>query len=391
MDRNIDEVMAEFNEKHIGVSKHAKIHVVCKCGNETDILRFRLEENLKRNGGEYLCRSCAQKACYERNPYITGEVRQKISQSNTGKTHSEGSKDKMSVSKKELYQTEKGPQLKKDLSIKAAKQHSKGDFKHAHIRGYFPSIKNDAQMFYGSSYELRCIFLLENDDNVVRYLTQIAIEINGRGRCLDIIVYYKDGRIEILEVKPVSRLNEDAVQLQIQDSRDFALANKMEFSIWTEDFSGFRNEKEIIRWAEKYVLDNLQGIDFAAIRRNGKNEVQKRYYANNIKDNKVEIYCGYCDCKHEIMKATYEGNLKRNNGRYICHNENAHKPKPKKKKVNPYESEGKKQCLKCEQIKLFEAFSTDPSRSDGYCSNCKECRKLIANQRNITKQAKKNG
>ncbi len=81
---------------------------------------------------------------------------------------------------------------------------------------------------------------------------------------------------------------------------------------------------------------------------------------------------------HEIMRMQYDKNIKKN-GRFICIKENGFligQKNKEKYKINPYETEGKKQCTgECGQILPFSYFTLDKSRRDGYCSRCKKCRK----------------
>lgn len=58
------------------------------------------------------------------------------------------------------------------------------------------------------------------------------------------------------------------------------------------------------------------------------------------------------------------------------------------RKANPYETEGKKECLGCKQILSFDNFGTDKGRSDGYASKCKECRRVAANDKYAGKKAR---
>lgn len=110
----------------------------------------------------------------------------------------------------------------------------------------------------------------------------------------------------------------------------------------------------------------------------------KTYYQKHFANDKVEVPCSFCNEVHIALRLTYEKNIARN-GRYICEREGGHiagsKPKLTLRKENPYESEGKKECNKCKEVKLFEQFSPDKSKRDGYCNMCKPCRsnKMKAN------------
>lgn len=103
----------------------------------------------------------------------------------------------------------------------------------------------------------------------------------------------------------------------------------------------------------------------------------KRYYEKHIATDQVTLYCEFCKEEHTALRLTYDRNLARN-GRYICEREGGHiagsKPKLSRRKDNPHAAEGKKECNACKEVKLFEAFSPDTSKRDGYCSLCKVCR-----------------
>lgn len=103
----------------------------------------------------------------------------------------------------------------------------------------------------------------------------------------------------------------------------------------------------------------------------------KNYYQRHIADDKVEVPCVFCNEVHMALRLTYDKNIARN-GRYICEREGGHiagsKPKLSLRKDNPYSSDGKKECNKCKEVKLFEQFSPDKSKRDGYCTMCKPCR-----------------
>ena len=117
----------------------------------------------------------------------------------------------------------------------------------------------------------------------------------------------------------------------------------------------------------------------------------KGYYQRHFANDKVEVSCAFCNEVHHPLRLTYEKNIARN-GRYICEREGGHiagsKPKLALRKENPYASEGKKECNKCRVVKLFEEFSPDKSKRDGYCTMCKPCRseKMKANYLKKKKQ-----
>ena len=129
-------------------------------------------------------------------------------------------------------------------------------------------------------------------------------------------------------------------------------------------------------WADE-LRKTISGIDYPELRKAKNREKANRHYDSVISQDKVEIYCDFCKEKHTALRLTSDKNIARN-GRYICEREGGHiagsLPKPHLIKENPYVGEGKKQCLKCETIKLFEEFGADKSRRDGYATNCKVSR-----------------
>jgi len=273
---------------------------------------------------------------------------------------------------------------KEKLSAKCAAQNQRGDFKHSHIRGYFRSEKCKAEVYYGSSYELRCMYLLENDPQVRSYRrADVFIDRDGRSRNPDLHVEHIDDTVEILEIKPESRFQkEDAVQKQIEETTVYAAQNGYQFSVWSEKDSGLDNDKAIINWAKKHIAETTGNTDWIEKQLANNRKKSKKYYHKHIAQDKVEVFCKFCNETHTPLRLTYEKNIERN-GEYICEKHGGHLAgkKPGKKKVNPYAAEGKKQCNRCKDIKLFEEFGEDKSKSDGFATRCKKCRAEVATER----------
>jgi hypothetical protein len=278
----------------------------------------------------------------------------------------------------------------KRLSEKCANQNKNGDFKQSHIRGYFKSKKNGKDVYYGSSYELRCVFLLEEDAEVVSYERGECFEDSkGKFRNPDLFVVYLDGKKEILEVKPKSRLGEEDVVEQVEESRKYSAEKEMGFKVWTEDHSGFDDAGKIIDWAREFLAERgdpkwKEAKKASSVKRS------KKFYNAHIATDKVSVFCEYCRVTHEALRLTHDKNIARN-GRYICEREGGHiagsRPKPHLKKANPHAADGKKECLGCKQVLLFSEYGTDKGRADGYASKCKECRRKAANEKYEKKKA----
>jgi hypothetical protein len=280
----------------------------------------------------------------------------------------------MSEAKKAFYQTLQGEENKKKLSLLTAKGHVANKYENAKRQGWFPSVKTGKWMFYGSSYELRLCWMLEQDNSVKTYETQIGYEWDGRGRCLDFLITYHDEKKLAVEVKPQSRLNEEEFIKQLYDSKAHAESKGWKFEVYTELTLGMTYQ-QIRNWADDY-RKSITGVDYTAHRLEMDRKKAKKHYDTKIAVNKVEVFCEYCKLDHTPLRLTYERNIERN-GRYICEREGGSisGSKPKKKKENPYAAEGKKLCIgPCGLLKLLDEFGDDKSRSDGKATRCKICR-----------------
>jgi hypothetical protein len=195
----------------------------------------------------------------------------------------------------------------------------------------------------------------------------------------DLLVEYVDGKIEIIEIKPEEMLKDEAVRTQIRESKIFADNNGYGYKIWSEANSGLKGEKEIINWAKEYLKINYNDTKFAEYQKINRQRTSKKHYDEKIKTNIIPIDCKYCNKIHTVLRKTYEAAIK-NKGSWICEAEAGYiggsSPKPTLRKVNPHALDGKKQCMgKCGLVLLFECFSPDSSRRDGYCDKCRKCRR----------------
>lgn len=368
--------LEEFEQKYEQYGFRDKISITCGvegCGNQSSTNKDSAVRNIRKHG-IFKCRSC----CY------TEEGRKKISDVTSYKRSPETC-GKMAEAKKAFYETEKGKELKKKLSVMAAENHSQNKYEKSKRRGVFQSKKTGRNLSYDSSYELRLCWMLDSDGDVVDFETQLGFRIDGHGRCLDCLVTYKDGRKKAVEVKPKQRLDEFAHQ--IDDSRRHAMQNGWEFQVMTEDELGMTYD-QIRTWADEYRT-KATGIDYHAYRDETIRRKSKKFYNTHIATDKVQVYCEYCKATHEALRLTYDRNIARN-GRYICEREGGHisGSRPKKKKVNPHAASGCKECLGCKQVLSFDNFGTDKGRSDGYASRCKECRRVAANEKYAGKKAR---
>lgn len=357
----------EFQEKYRQYKDREKIQIQCenigctRCDTQNKDSALR---NIKKNG-LFKCRICS----------YTLEGRKRISEANSYKRTDE-TKQKMSEAKLAYFKTPEGIEAKKKLSLLTAKGHAQNKYENAKRNGWHESPKA-GKVFYGSSYELRFCWQLDQDNTVKTYKTQHNYDINGRGRCLDFVITDFCDKIKAVEVKPKNRLSEQDNIDQINDSKLYSEKMNWDFEVCTEDNLNM-TPIQIRDWADQ-LLTELGEFDWVSHRKEFNKKKAKKHYDNVIAQDKIEIFCEFCKETHNPLRLTYDKNIARN-GRYICEKEGGKiaGSKPKKKKENPHAAEGKKQCLNCLEIKLFEEFGIDKGKSDGYANRCKKCRAEIA-------------
>ena len=242
------------------------------------------------------------------------------------------------------------------------------------IRGYFESEKNGDAVYYASSYELRCMFLLEQDESVVAFRRCESFKGESGLRNPDLWVDFVDGRSEVWEVKPELMLLEDDVLDQIRESSAFAKSKGVIFKVWSERDSGLGSDYGIMKWAREHLAD-VGESSCAKHHKDVRRKIRKRHY-KKVQADKVQVECKFCNETHEVLRLAYDRNVKKNS-RFICIRENGHlvgkKPKNHLRKTNPHADEGKKQCSTCSEVKSIEAFHVNRASWDGRNPRCKKC------------------
>jgi GNAT superfamily N-acetyltransferase len=262
---------------------------------------------------------------------------------------------------------------KTNSSKVAARLHESGFYQHHHIRGHMWSDKNKAYVYYASSYELRCMWDLENDASVLAYrrCSSFYSETSRKWRAPDLWVERAGGVSQIVEVKP--KKMRSSAKSQISDTQEHASQLGAEFVLWTEDSAGM-SEHQIIAWACDWLKEN-GNFSWSERKREQRKFTRDRRYAK-IQADKVDVWCDFCKENHTQMRMTYDKNVKRN-GKFICGKYGGHlagqKPKDHLRVTNPYEEDGRKQCSKCREVKPFECFDKRSRSWDGYCASCKVC------------------
>jgi hypothetical protein len=269
-------------------------------------------------------------------------------------------------------------------SEKCAKMHQSGVFKHSHIRGYFYSGKNNASIYYGSSYELRCLSLLECDSRVASFRRADAFKSDsGNWRNPDLLVTFNDGCSSIFEVKPEALLTNPAVIDQISDSEKYSKAHGYGFKIWTEKDSELLADKDIIKWAVDFLKETNNDTKWAEHKKLARIATAARYNEKHP-DIVLDIFCSFCNESHKVRKKSYDANIAKNKT-YICEKHGGHiagsKPKLALRKENPFAVELKKQCITCTFVKPFEDFHKVSRSRDGLDRYCKVCALARQNER----------
>lgn len=261
-------------------------------------------------------------------------------------------------------------------SERTAKLHAAGVFKHSHMRGYFKSDKNAGEVYFGSSYELRCLFELEQDPSVRSFGRCEAFQTPaGNWRNPDLQVEFVDGRVEVWEVKPSIIVDRGGARAQLIDSIIYTSERGVPLRIWTEKNSSLGNEQAIVKWARNYLADQQDDPHYLERQKKQRKAIRERHYAKEQAAS-VTVYCDYCKKEHVVLPRTYARNVARN-GVYTCEamagRKGGSKPKDHRKKTNPYAVDEKKECCRCHAVLPFADFDRRSRSWDGLSSVCKAC------------------
>ena len=250
-----------------------------------------------------------------------------------------------------------------------------------HLKGWHDSPKA-GRVFYRSSYEKKAFIRLDEDETIRNYQAEkVSVAyFNPRKKItstylIDLKLQFTDGSEKFVEIKPKKWLDDAVVKSKIAAGREFAVTLGMPFEVWTEAelFGLDYKDKDI-----KEFIDSIKSNPQIIVDRKKKNvEKVMRHYEKHIKNDKITVFCEFCQKEHTIMTLSYKQNIARN-GRFVCIKENGSivgkQPKIHLRKINEYAKIGSKECTKCKQILPFENFGKDKSRRDGYASRCKNCR-----------------
>jgi len=166
------------------------------------------------------------------------ETKKKMSLSSKGRRHTEEAKRKIGLSSKGRVHSE---ETKQKMSESIRKAISEGRLKPHMKCEKFWSTKNDMWVNYRSSYEL-CVFeILEKMMMVVKYEVE---PLRIKYRCgfddvrtyfPDLLITYKDGSKELVEVKANWCVNHYKNQCKAKTAKKYCDKNGLTFNVWTED------------------------------------------------------------------------------------------------------------------------------------------------------------
>jgi len=182
------------------------------------------------------------------NPVDDPEVRKKISRSQRLRFKLKGvspaTKSKMSKISADRLLKGKNPNL--------------GHWRYGK-QGWFYSEKNGKEIHYRSQFEKRAYEILEEMDDVEQYTPEpfrIAYELDGVVRYYipDILVVYKDGSKELIEIKPMEMLKYDEFLAKAKFAKEYCENNGIDkgYSIWTQEMLFKKVEDENDRLPQTY-------------------------------------------------------------------------------------------------------------------------------------------
>jgi hypothetical protein len=178
--------LEEFRAKYVTVRAKEHISINCEqCGGVRYPGKSKAQENIVKNG-KYICQTCATSNSIPNRVY-TDEGRKRIATATSYK-RSASVKDKMRQSANAKWETPEGRSLKKHLARITTERQARNEFEPTRRRGMYLSKKMGHAIPFSSSYELKAFLLLEDDDSVITYKPQVAFDLRGRHRCLDILI-----------------------------------------------------------------------------------------------------------------------------------------------------------------------------------------------------------
>ena len=191
------------------------------------------------------------------------EHKKKMSEIMSGRIYSDKHRQNISDGRKKMLDAQGGllKETREKLSKATIQQYINGfDPKTSHLSGDHFSPKCDRVIRFRSSYEKKAFMKLDADENVLRYeYESTVVEYNNPVKgitgsyLVDLLVYYKDGTIKLIEVKPNVWLEDPVVAAKIEAAYEYAKNNGMTFEVWEEMalFGHVYNQKNMRSFCQK--------------------------------------------------------------------------------------------------------------------------------------------
>jgi hypothetical protein len=169
---------------------------------------------------------------------------------------SESYRIKLRVARKKVHE-ERSLEKKKEIYEKISNSHLENWKNEDFIKNYFSSgrkgygefgvhfSEKSGNQIYRSNSELACFKVLDMLNEVLRYESnkfRIPYEFNKKEHSYiaDVLIYYKSGRKEVLEIKPdisyISNLSEKD-KIKYSSAKEYCNKNDIEFNFWFKNYA----------------------------------------------------------------------------------------------------------------------------------------------------------
>ena len=105
--------------------------------------------------------------------------------------------------------------------------------------GWFDSEKMSKKIFYRSSYEERAYKILDNDENILSYISEpfrIPYSFNGsyHNYIPDLLIIDSSGKSTVVEIKPSYMQEDEQVAAKARIAQVFCESKNMLYEVWNE-------------------------------------------------------------------------------------------------------------------------------------------------------------
>lgn len=172
------------------------------------------------------------------------EWKENISKSLKGRQFSIEHRQNLSAGRKKMIKETGGftKEHRERISDATLRQYQRGFHPESfRLNGWHYSTKLNHLVFFRSSYEKRAYMLLDESEEVVKYETEKVsvkylnpVKEISSNYLIDLLVYYKDGSVALVEVKPEKWLSDPVIKSKVLAGHTKAAELNCKFEIWTE-------------------------------------------------------------------------------------------------------------------------------------------------------------